>query len=166
MTVWTCTDCGRDFGSVGQRHDCRPGLTIDEYAAGALPCFRPIHDLVAGRLATLDGDLIVDPIDKMVLFKHGGTFATLQSMTRWVALGFSLRRKLTSPRLARKVQEYGAKFHHVVNLTDPAEVDDELLDWVEEAFFAAVGRAPRRPGDGDDEDGGGMVPDDVDESVS
>ena len=126
MTVWTCPDCDRDFGARGQGHDCRPGLTIDEYSAGALPFFRPIFDRVEGRLSALDGDLIIDPIDKMVLFKHGGTFATLTSMTKWVAVGFSLRRRLSSDRLSRKVQEYGSKFHHVVNLTDPAEADDEL----------------------------------------
>lgn len=161
MTVWTCPDCARDFGARGQGHDCRPGLTIDEYAAGALPCFRPIFDRVEGRLRSLDGDLIVDPIDKMVLFKHGGTFATLTSMTKWVAIGFSLRRRLTSARLSRKVQAYGAKYHHVMNLTDPDEVDDGLLDWIEEAFYASVGNvSPTR------EDGEDMVPDDVDIDIA
>ena len=160
MTVWTCPDCSRDFGARGQGHDCRPGLTIDEYSADALPYFRPIFNRIEARLRSLDGDLIVDPIDKMVLFKHGGTFATVTSMTKWVAVGFSLRRRLSSDRLSRKVQEYGSKFHHVVNLTDPADADDELLDWLEEAFFAAVGRQPA----GDDE-GGGMVPDVVDVDI-
>ncbi len=158
MTVWTCPDCERDFGAAGQGHDCRPGLTIEEYAAGALPYFRQIYDRIEARLLPLDGDLIIDPIDKMVLFKHGGTFATLTSMTKWVAVGFSLRRKLSSGRLSRKVQEYGSKYHHVVNLTGPQEVDDELLGWLEEAFFTSVGRPP--PSLADDE--GGMVPDDVD----
>ncbi|HSL57302.1 MAG TPA: DUF5655 domain-containing protein [Acidimicrobiales bacterium] len=160
MTVWTCPNCGRDFGARGQGHDCRPGLTIDEYAARALPFFRPIYDRIEARLRPLDGDLIIDPIDKMVLFKHGGTFATVTSMTKWVAIGFSLRRKLSSDRLSRKVGEYGSKYHHVVNLTDPDEVDDELLEWLEEAFHASVGRAPHP--DGED---GDMVPDDVDVDI-
>lgn len=160
MTVWTCPNCRRDFGATGQGHDCRPGLTIDEYAADALPYFRPIHDRVEARLRRLDGDLIIDPIDKMVLFKHGGTFATLTSMTKWVAVGFSLRRRLTSPRLSRKVQAYGSKFHHVVNLTTPDEMDDELLDWLEEAFYASIGQTP--PAEDDD---AGMIPDDVDVDI-
>lgn len=160
MTVWTCPDCGRDFGARGQGHDCRPGLTIDEYASGALPCFRPIYDEIEARLRSLDGDLIIDPIDKMVLFKHGGTFATVTSMTKWVAVGFSLGRKLSSERLSRKVQEYGSKYHHVVNLTNPDEVDDELLEWLEEAFHTSVGRAPHPAGEGES-----MVPDDVDVDI-
>ncbi len=161
MTVWTCPNCRRDFGAQGQGHDCRPGLTIDEYAAGALDCFRPIYDRIEARLRPLNGDLIIDPIDKMVLFKHGGTFATLTSMTKWVAVGFSLRRKLSSGRLSRKVQEYGSKCFHVVNLTDPDQVDDELLDWLEEAFHAALGQAQTL-----DNGDGGMVPDDVDADIS
>lgn len=98
----------------------------------------------------------------MVLFKHGGTFATLTSMTKWVAVGFSLRRKLSSQRLSRKVQEYGSKYHHVVNLTDVGQVDDELLDWLAESFSASVGRSPSTGGGDDD----GMVPDDVDAEIS
>jgi hypothetical protein len=129
-------------------------MTIDAHAARALPAFRPIFDRIEARLRSLDGDLIVDPIDKMVLFKHGGTFATLTSMTKWVAVGFSLRRKVASPRLARKVQGYGAKFHHVVNLVDPNDVDSELLDWLEEAFYASVGATGPAGAD--------LVPDDVD----
>lgn len=161
MTVWTCPDCGRDFGAEGQVHDCRPGLTVDEYSQDALPYFRPIYDLVEERLTKLDGDLIIDPIDKMVLFKHGGTFATLTSMTKWVAVGFSLRRKLSSARLSRKVQGYGSKFHHVVNLTHPDQVDEELLDWIEESFYASVGRT-HSPAGAD----AGMVPDDVDDDIA
>lgn len=158
MTIWTCERCDRSFGAVGQGHDCRPGITIDDYAARARPEFRAIYDRIEARLTRLDGDLIIDPIEKMVLFKHGGTFATLQSMTRWVACGFSLRRRLETDRLGRKVNDYGAKWFHTVNLTDPAQVDDELLGWLEEAFWASVGRG----GPGDHDAGGGMVPDDVD----
>lgn len=156
--MWTCPKCERDFGHRGQGHDCRPGITIEQYAQGALPYFRAVYDPIAARLGSLDGDLIIDPIDKMVLFKHGGTFASLTSMTRWVAVGFSLRRQVRSARLGRKVQAYGAKFHHVVNVTDPADVDDELLDWLEEAFHTSTGRTRTPPG-------GGMVPDDVDADI-
>ena len=156
MTIWTCPNCDRRFGAVGQGHDCRPGLTIDEYSSSALAGFRPMYDRIAERLESLDGDLIIDPIDKMVLFKHGGTFATLTSMTKWVAVGFGLRRQLTSRRLSRKVQTQGEKSWHVVNLHAPDDVDDELLDWLEEAFWASVGKTV--PGDDDE----GMVPDDVD----
>lgn len=134
---------------------CRPGLTLEEYFAGARPEAKPIFDVINQHLETLDGDLIVDPLSKKILFKNGPTICILDSMTKWVALGFTLRRKLSSPRLSRKVTDYQGKYYHVVNLTDAEQVDDELLEWLTEAFY----QEDEPSGDGADP----MVPDDIDD---
>lgn len=152
--AWTCPKCKREFGAKGQGHMCRPGKTLDEFFSTARPEAEPIFHAINARLLTLDGDLIVDPLDKKILFKNGPTIAILDSMTKWVAVGFTLRRKVTSDRFSRKVSDYGGKYHHVVNLTGPEQVDDELLDWLTEAFYK---------GDVPTEDEGSMVPDDIDE---
>lgn len=152
---WTCPDCKRSFGAKGRQHMCEPGLTIEEYLSTARPEAGPIFERVNEHLATLDGDLIVDPLSSKVLFKNGPVIATLQSMTKWVALGFTLRRRLESSRLSRKVTEYQGKFWHVLNLTDGEQVDDELLEWLTEAFH----RDDPPPNSGIDP----MVPDDIDD---
>lgn len=158
--AWTCPDCERRFGAEGRQHDCRPGLTLEQFYAGARPEARPIFERIHERLRTLEGDLIVDPLEKMILVKNGPTVCIVETMSKWVAVGFTLRRKLGSPRLSRKVQDYGGRYHHVVNCTDADQVDDELLDWIEEAFL----RRDPPPEDGDDDvDLGAMVPDDVDD---
>lgn len=59
-------------------------------------------------------------------------------MKRWVAVGFPLRRKLESTRLSRKVVDHGSRYHHVVDIDDAADVDDELLAWLVEAFLGEV----------------------------
>ena len=153
--AWTCPNCDRRFGAPGQSHMCAPGLSLDEYFAGARPEAKPIFDVINGHLETLDGDLIVDPVnDRKILFKNGPTFAILDSMTKWVALGVTLTRRLDSPRLSRKVADNGSTYHHVFNLTSAEMIDDEMLDWLTEAFHR--GRPPS--GDGD-----ALVPDDIDE---
>ena len=133
---------------------CQPGLTLAEHFAGARPEAKPIFDVVNAHLETLDGDLIVDPLEKKILFKNGPTIAIMDSMTKWVALGFTLRRKVESKRFSRKVSEMNGRYYHVLNLTDPAQVDDEVLGWLTEAFYK--GEVP-------DEGGDSMVPDDIDE---
>jgi hypothetical protein len=133
---------------------CAPGLTLDQFFAAARPEAEPIFQAINAHLVTLDGDLIVDPLAKKILFKNGPTFAILETMTRWVALGLTLRRRLESGRLSRKVVDYGGKYHHVFNLTSVDQVDDELIEWIEEAFY------------GDDPPGAvgdSLVPDDIDE---
>lgn len=152
--AWTCPDCRRSFGAKGRSHLCRPGLTLEEFFTTARPEAEPIFRRINDHLETLDGDLIVDPLSKKILFKNGPTVCILESMTKWVAIGFTLHRRLSTTRLSRKVTDYQGKYHHVVNLTDPQQVDDELLDWLTEAFHR-----------GDPPSGGAdpMVPDDIDE---
>jgi hypothetical protein len=84
--AWTCPNCDRRFGAPGQSHMCAPGLTLTEYFAGARPEAEPIFHAINDHLETLDGDLIVDPVnDRKILLKNGPTFAILESMTKWVA---------------------------------------------------------------------------------
>lgn len=155
MERWTCPDCGREFGRRNQSHQCHPGLTVEEYFAGAAPFERPVFEAVAEHLRSL-GEVIIDPLPIGVLFKNGPVFCELRARSRWVALGFGLRRKLDSPRLARKVSAYQGKYFHVINVTDPNEVDDEIRLWLSEAYWAAVGMAvpteenPYEPDDIDD----------------
>ena len=152
--AWTCPDCGRAFGAKGRQHMCAPGLTLEEFFAGARPEAEPIFRVIDDHLRTLDGDLIVDPLAKKILFKNGPTIAMLETMTKWVAIGFSLRRRLESGRLSRKVTDYQGRYYHVVNLTSAEQVDDELLEWLTEAFHQ-----DDPPGDGTDP----LVPDDIDQ---
>ncbi|MDH3294462.1 MAG: DUF5655 domain-containing protein [Acidimicrobiia bacterium] len=161
MGRWTCPDCRRQFGRRGQSHTCSPGLTIEEYFATAREWERPVFDVVAGHLQR-QGDVIIDPIGVGILFKNGPTFCSLRTMTRWTALGFSLGRRLSSDKLSRKVTGERGRFHHVINISDPAQVDDEVLEWLTEAYHTAgdtlgLHQGARAPGSDP------MVPDDIDD---
>ena len=83
-------------------------------------------------------------------------------MTRWTALGFSLGRKLTSDILSRKVSGERNQFYHVVNLHGPDDVDDQILEWLTEAYHTAGGTLDTYYADmaWDDDP---MVPEDVDD---
>lgn len=134
---------------------CSPGLTLDEFLDGETAATDAIVRRVVEHLERVDdGSLIVDPVDAAVLFKNGPVFANVRIMKKWTAVGFSLRRRVVSPRFSRKVQEYQDKFFHVVNVYEPDEIDDEFCDWLTESFLGEQVD--------DDELGVDMVPDDVD----
>lgn len=161
MTVWTCPNCTRRFGAVGQGHMCQPGLSEDEFLASSPDFVAPVYRRVRDHLVAVDraadgGALIVDPLDGKVLFKNGPTFCILDVKKKWVAIGFSLRRHLESGRMSRKVSDYGNKFFHVVNVDHPDMIDDEFEEWLTEAYFH--GDETHEPARGADP----MVPDDVD----
>ncbi len=117
-------------------------MDLDEYFSTGPERERPIFDAVWDQLSTLVGDdgdeVYVEPVSVGIFFKGRRTFAQLRPMTRWVALSFNLDRKLDSGRLSRKVVANGGRFAHVVNLTEPTEVDEQIRDWLTEAFFDDV----------------------------
>lgn len=140
---------------------CEPALSVDEYFAKARSFERPVYDAVLAGIGHLDG-LIVDPLGIGILLKNGPMFAELRAKTKWVAVGFSLGRKLESGRLSRKVVDYGHKYFHVINVDDPAVIDDELIEWLTEAYHLAGGTLRSYRNDPESV-GDGMVPDDVDD---
>ena len=143
MALWTCPECRRRFGRERQGHDCAPGLTLDEYFATGPPFERPVFEVVRAHLETV-GTVYVEPVSVGVFFKRRRTVVQLRPMVRWVALGFVLGRRLESPRLARKVDGAGTHWWHVVNVRTPEEVDDELREWLTEAYLADDPESPSR----------------------
>ena len=138
VTEWICPECKRPFGRVGQGHMCAQGLSIDEFFAQSHPRERPIFDIVMGHLDEL-GPVSVDPVSVGIFFKNGPRFAELRPMKKWVAVTFLLPSKQTSSRLSRKVVSAGgkgSKWYHVVNVESAEEIDDQLLDWLTEAYLA------------------------------
>ena len=159
MQKWTCPKCKREFGKLRQSHTCERGMSLDQYFATAQSWERPIFDVVSMHIRK-QGDVIIDPIAIGVLLKNGPMFAELRSMKKWTAVGFYLGRKLTSSKLSRKVIDHNGKYMHYINVDDSNQIDDEVLDWLTEAYHFAGGTSPKTS-DGSDP----MVPDDVDDDL-
>lgn len=134
--MWTCPDCERRFGKANQSHECAPALSIDEYFETGPSFERPIFETVRAHMQTLDPDIWFEPVSVGIFFKRRTSFVQLRTKTKWVALCFNLDRKLTSPRLARKVIEHSGRYYHVVNIADSADLDDQVFEWLTEAFEA------------------------------
>lgn len=114
-------------------------MTLDGYFAVGPDFERPIYDAVQSHLDTIEGEpAYVEPVSVGLFCKHGSrTFLQLRPMTKWVAVGFVLHRKVDHPRLSRKVVGEGSRWYHVVNVRRPDEVDGQLRDWITEAYLAA-----------------------------
>lgn len=133
VTAWTCPECGRLFGRTGQSHDCSPGLTLEEYFSTGPPHERPVFDAIMRHVDSL-GPVHADVVSVGVFLKNPRKFAELRPRDRWVAVSFSLRRRARHPTITRKVVEYGNRYWHVANVRDPAEIDDDLLALLTEAY--------------------------------
>src|SRR5918992_5618190 len=110
MTGWTCPKCRRRFRRAGQSHECAPAMSLEEYFSTGPAHERPIFEGVMDHLASV-GPVHVEPVSVGIFLKRAQTFAQLRPKDRWVALSFSLPRRVEHVRITRKVIRYGGKYH-------------------------------------------------------
>ena len=111
-------------------------MSTEEYFETGPEFERPIFEAVLKRLQEVDPEIWFEPVSVGIFFKRRTVFLSLRTMTKWVAVCFQLNRALTSSRVSRKIIENGGRHYHVINVKDAEQVDDELLDWLVEAWEA------------------------------
>ena len=109
-------------------------MSLDEYFATGPERERPIFEAVMRHLEPV-GPVHVEPVSVGIFLKRARSFAELRPMRQWVALSFSLPYRAQHPRITRKVQLYGRRYFHVVNLRSADDLDAQILQWLTEAYL-------------------------------
>jgi len=136
LPAWTCPGCRRQFGRQGQSHECAPAMGLEEYFATGPPHERPVFEAVMAHLRHV-GPVHVEPVSVGIFLKRSRTFAELRPMTKWVALSFSLPRPVHHKLVKRKVVNYNGHYYHVANVAVPADLDEDLLSLLTEAYLGS-----------------------------
>jgi hypothetical protein len=134
---WECPECGREFGNRNQGHLCAPGVPLAEVFEKRPPVQRELYDALIAHLETL-GPVHADAVRVGVFLKTDRKLAEIRPMARALSVELALPRELDSPRVMRVLRASSEKFWHVIRITEPDEVDDELRDWLTEAYDYAT----------------------------
>jgi len=112
-------------------------MSLDDYFATSRQALeRPIFEAIFVHLESV-GPLRVEAVAVGIFFKRLRTFAELRPKRDRVTLSVLLSRPLQSPRIARTWVGPGLRRGYFIDLRDPAEVDDELRDWLTEAYLSS-----------------------------
>jgi len=109
-------------------------MSIEDYFATGPAREQPIFEAVMEHFATV-GPVHVEPVSVGIFLKRSRSFAQLRPMTRWVALSFSLPRTVSHRLMSRRPIPHAGRYHHVVNLAGPEDVDDDIRTWLTEAYL-------------------------------
>jgi hypothetical protein len=109
-------------------------MTLDEYFSTGPERERPIFEAVLAHVETL-GPVHVEPVSVGIFLKRARTFAELRPMQRWEALWFGLPRRVRHARITRTLEGNGPRVFHVARLYGPEDVDDDVRDWLTEAYL-------------------------------
>jgi Domain of unknown function (DUF5655) len=141
--MWACPDCGRTFANRNQTHTCAPLGGLDRHFAHASPAVRAAFDRVVVAARRL-GPVEVLPEKTRIALHVRMSFAAFMPRRHWLNGHLVLARTVDSPRFLR-VETYSPRnVVHTFRLTSPADVDDEFVAWLAEAY--QVGAQKHRHG--------------------
>ena len=137
MARWTCPRCDREFGRARQSHTCLPANSVDETFRGRPPEFREIFDAVMECLEAI-GPVHADAVQVGVFLKSDRKLAELRPKTRWLSCSLYLSRAVADVRVARSIRLSAVRVVTEVKLRTVEDVDDQLRQWLTEAFDEAT----------------------------
>jgi hypothetical protein len=108
---------------------------LDEIYTGPKAGFRPIHEKLMNEIHKF-GEFEIAPKKGYVSLRRKKQFAMIgpKTNTRF-EVGINAKDFRKSPRLVE--QPRGSMCNYIVNLSDPKEVDSELVAWLKSAYQGA-----------------------------
>jgi hypothetical protein len=131
--MWDCPRCGRAFASRNQTHTCAPLGELDRHFARASPAVRAAFDRVLAAVSGL-GPVTVLPEKTRIALQVRMSFAAFIPRRHWLGGHLVLARRIDSPRFLRIDTYSPGNVVHTFRLASPAEVDDEFVAWLAEAY--------------------------------
>lgn len=120
-----------DAGSVDKEDD----LITDQYKGKEN--LKPIYDKIITEISKFGNDIEIAPKKAAVSLRRKRQFALVQPSTKTrVDLGLKLKDKEIKGRLEGS-GPFGIMCTHRVKLTEPKEVDKEVITWLKEAYEKA-----------------------------
>ncbi len=119
------------YGQLGEAE------LVEGLFAGTKSGLRPVYDRALEVAAGMGEDVAVVPKKTMVTFRRTKQFACFTPMSaKRVDLGVNLRGPLAAAAVGveRLRPTPGGMASHVFAITDPEEIDDEVVAWIRRAY--------------------------------
>lgn len=114
-----------------------PDELVSAQYAGAKAGLEPIYQAIADRVTEFGDDVDLSPKKTYVSLRRGKQFGIVKPSTKTrVDVGINLKGVEPTDRLTPG-KSFGGMVSHQVAVTDVADVDDQLIGWLFEAYDRA-----------------------------
>lgn len=100
---------------------------------GKDPVVTNIYEKLISELQKF-GPLKIEPKKTSIHLCNRFGFAGVYTRKEYINLEVHLNYKLTSKRVVKVEQASANRFHHTIKLTNPKEIDKELMTWLKQAY--------------------------------
>lgn len=111
-------------------------LVLEQY--NGKEALLPIYEKLISFIKTLGSDIAVTPKKTSVSIIRKRQFVLIKPATKTrIDLGFKLKDKPTTERLENS-GPFGTMCTHRVKISDMSDIDDELKEWIKEAYAKSI----------------------------
>ena len=109
------------------------GFAVERHFVGKDAIVRRIYDRLTEALGAL-GPITEEPKKTSIHLVNATALAGVATRRDYLILTVKGDRELMSPRIRKTERVSARRFHHELKLTSPADVDEELIGWLREAY--------------------------------
>lgn len=114
-------------------NEIKIGFTVSSHFEGKSPNVRKIYDQLVKVLRQF-GPISEDPKKTSIHLVNATALAGVATRKEYLILTIKSECQLTSQRIHKAEKVSAKRFHYEVKLISPAEIDDELIGWLKEAY--------------------------------
>jgi len=129
---WICPQCNRKFKSTNQSHSCVM-KSADEHFARKEANVRATYDTLVKKLKS-GIDFEIHSVINAIMFTTDITFLAIKPKKEWIDLEFLLDYEVNEFPIHKVVKATKTRYAHFVRIQKPKEVDDQLIEWIKEAY--------------------------------
>jgi hypothetical protein len=131
--LWTCPECGAKLITRNLWHSCGEA-TLEDWKTRMGPRARALYDRFESLIAAC-GEYHVAPAKTRIAFMGRVRFAGISSLSeKAMSCNFALPYALASDRFVKIEEIVPGWFAHRMRVTDPAQLDDQIQEWMKESY--------------------------------
>ena len=109
------------------------GFTVRSHFEGKAPGVQEIYDQLLKILRQF-GPIREEPKKTSIHLVNTTALAGVAARKDYLILTIKSDHKLSSPRIHKLEQVSAKRFHSEIKLVSPADIDDELIGWLKDAY--------------------------------
>ena len=108
--------------------------SVDDHFINKDPSVRALYDQLLSILQTF-GPVAEDPKKTSIHLNRKSALAGVETRKDGLLLNIKSNHQIQSPRIEKAEQISAKRFHHKVHISSPKDLDEELQDWLREAYL-------------------------------
>ncbi len=140
--LWKCPRCGHRFVTPNMWHSCTQ-VDLDAHFTGKEPSIRKLFVAWLAFIRKYGGPVKVIPQKSRISFQARVRFSGAVIHKKWVDCAFWLKRIIQDNRFDKIEKFPPSNFVYHFNLTDTAQLDEQLGSYIREAYQVGLQRTKR-----------------------